>query len=138
MRFQIRTLQVPTRGAGAFTPTLTIGGAPATNGQNKITGSPGTTQVASPRPAAMRDGSWGGLWQNSAVTPDFILPSIYVSHANSTLRFPGKIKNDNPLPVPAVNIGYSALQTQKKFRIGGRTVTAAVRPFTVWQTYNNS
>jgi hypothetical protein len=136
MRLQIRTLQVPLCGAGAFTPTMTFGAAPMSNGQNIVTGSPGTIRVSSPRPAAMNDGSFGGRYnQPSSVAPDWFLPSIYTGHENPSLRFPGKVRSDNPMPVPAINQGRSAAQFQHRPRIGGRTVTASVRPFTQWPTY---
>lgn len=137
MRVQIRTLDVPKFGAGAFCPTMTMPASAATNGRNLVTGAPGTVRVASPRPAAMRENSLGGpKYQPSANAPDWILPSIYVAHANPGLHFPGKILSDNPIPEPAINQSRSAAQTQHRFRIGGRTVTANIRPFTTWPSYN--
>jgi len=136
MRIQIRTLDVPVKGQGAFLPTFTFGAQPATNGQNVVTGAPGTVPVVSPRPAALQDNSWGGLWQSSSVAPNYILPSIYVSHANQSLVFPGQKIGQNVLPVPAINTGRVISQTQYKPRIGGRTVTASFRPFTQWPTYS--
>lgn len=136
MRIQIRTIGVPIKGAGAFSPTLTWGAAPATNGQNIVTGAPGTVRVPSPRPAALNDGQLGGvLNQPSSVAPDWFLPSIYVSHVNNTLHFPGMVRSDNTLPVPAIAVNRSAAQMQHRTRIGGRTVTASIRPFTQWPTY---
>lgn len=135
MRSQIRILNVPKLGQGAFLPTMTFGGAPATNGQNIVTGAPGTVGVIAPRPAAVTDNSWGGKWQPSAVVPNMILPSIYVVRANNTYRFPGQVRVDNVLPVPAINQNHVAAQTQYKPRIGGRTVTSSTRPFTQWPTY---
>lgn len=136
MRVQTRTLQVPRCGAGAFSPTLTRGGAPASNGQNIITGAPGTSPVYSPRPAALSDGELGGQFnQPSSVAPNWILPAIYTFHANPTVHFPGKLKSDNPLPAPVPNLGRTALQWQHRTRVGGRTATAALRPFTQWPTY---
>lgn len=141
MRIAIRTLNVPQKGAGAFMPTLTRGGAPATNGQNVITGSPGTTRVPSPRPPALSDSELGGPFnQPSSVAPDYIMPSIYVVHANGSLRFPGALpdSNDHVLPVPAGASGRTATQRQHRQRIGGRTATGAVRPFTQWKTYGGT
>ena len=136
MRFQIRTMQAPSKGAGAFAPTISSSFTAAFNGQNIVTGSPGTTPVPSPRPAALDDGHFGGHYQQpSACSPDVFYPSIYVAHANPTLHFPGRIMCDNTLPVPAKNIGRSAAQTQYRTRVGGRTATSAFRPFTQWPTY---
>lgn len=136
MRVQTRTLQVPRLGAGAFAPCLTIGGAPATNGQNVITGHPGTEAVPSPRPAALNDSELGGpLNQPSSVAPNVIYPSIYTFHANPTSHFPGRLVSDHVLPVPAGNLGRTALQWQHRVRVGGRTTTRALRPFVQWPTY---
>lgn len=136
MRIQIRTLQAPKRGAGAFAPMLTMGGTSAFNGQNIVTGAPGTVNVFAPRPAALDDSSLGGPFnQSSSVSPNFIRPSIYVAHENRSLRFPGQVKVDNVLPVPAIKLGKVQLQVQHRARLGGRTVTQSVRPFTQWPTY---
>ena len=137
MRIATRVLQVPTKwGMGAFLPTLTFGGAPATNGQNEISGAPGTVRIASPRPAALDDSLLGGpLNQPSACSPDWFLPSIYTAHANPTLHAPMRLFGDNVLPTPAVNQGRTPMQTQHRVRVGGRTATASLRPFTQWPTY---
>lgn len=138
MRVQTRTLQVPRCGAGAFSPGLTSGGAPATNGQNKISGQPGTVPVPSPRPSALDDSALGGPFnQPSSVAPNVIYPSIYTFHANPSVHFPGKIMSDNVMPVPAPNPGRTSLQWQHRVRVGGRTTTSAIRPFTSWPTYGS-
>ena len=139
MRVAIRTLQNPKRGAGAFNPTLTMGGAPSSNGQNLITASWGSVRVRSPRPASMNDGSFGSAYnQPSDVAPNWILPSVATFHANPQIHFPGRILGsvDNPIPQPAISPTLVASQVQHRFRIGGRTVTASIRPFTQWPTYN--
>ena len=129
-------MQVPQRGAGAFLPGLTKGGAPSTNGQNQVYGAPGTVAVPSPRPSAMTDSQLGGPFnQPSSVAPNVFYPSIYYAIINSSLHFPGRLTCDNVLPVPAIVQGRSAMQTQYKTRVGGRTATAAFRPFTQWPTY---
>ncbi len=139
MRVTTRVLQTPRFGLGAFCPTLTYGGAPATNGQNKISGAPGTVPIASPRPSALDDEGLGGPYnQPSAVAPNVFYPSLYTFHANPTVHFPGKINSDNAMPVPAVDLGRTPLQNQHRFRQGGRTATAAPRPFTSWPTYGGS
>ena len=138
MRMQIRTLQVPTRwGTAAFIPVPASIGTAATNGQNIVTGAPGNCDVPSPRPAAMMDNAWGGLWQPSSVAPNVFRPSIYVAHVNRSMRFPGNISRNNPSPVPAAAIGATVGQSWGKPRIGGRTVTPAIRPFVQWPTYGS-
>ncbi len=130
-------MQVPERGAGAFLPGLTKGGAPSTNGQNEVFGAPGTMAVPSPRPPAMTDSQLGGPYnQPSSCAPNVFYPSIYYAIMNPSLHFPGRLICDNVLPVPAIIQGRSAQQTQRRTRVGGRTATAAFRPFTQWPTYS--
>lgn len=76
--------------------------------------------------------------QPSRVAPDWILPCIYTFHANGTVHFPGKIMSDNVMPVPTPNPGRTSLQWQHRVRVGGRTTTSAVRPFTSWPTYGRT
>ena len=129
-------MQTPKRGVGAFVPVPAASSTAAFNGQNIVTGSPGTAPVPSPRPAALDDQGLGGAFnQPSSCSPDVFYPSIYVAHENRTLRFPGRLTSDNVVPVPAIALGRSAAQTQYRTRIGGRTATAAFRPFTQWPTY---
>lgn len=137
MRFAVRVLQVPHKwGTGAFLPTLAFGGAPASNGRNKVDGAPGTVRVPSPRPAALDDSALGGpANQPSSVAPDWILPSIYVARVNRGLHFPGRLFGDSVLPVPVPNVGRTAIQSQHRVRLGGRTATSSLRPFTQWPTY---
>lgn len=138
MRFQVRTLQVPRRGAGAFLPALTRTGSASTSAQNQgaIYGAPGTVAVPSPRPAAMVDSELGGPYnQPSSCAPNVFFPSIYVARPTPLLHFPGQLFCDNVLPVPAIGQQGVPGQTQYRTRIGGRTTTAAFRPFTTWPTY---
>jgi len=139
MRHQIRTLQAPVAGGvGAFVAIPAQSSTASFNGQNLVTGAPGTVPVYSPRPAALDDGELGGPWnQPSAVSPNYILPSIYVAHANKTMRFPGDIAIENVSPVPATAIGAVVATGWSKPNIGGDRVTRAVRPFTQWAPFNN-
>ena len=137
MRFQIRTLQVPRKGAGAFMPTFSNIPTAATNGQNEVVGMPGTVPVYSPRPAALDDSSLGGPYnQPSACAPNWILPSIYYARVNQSLQFSGKTWSDNVLPVPAITSNGNIKQWQHRARVGGRTTTTSNRPFTQWPTYS--
>jgi hypothetical protein len=137
MRNTIRTLQVPKRGGGAFSVIPAASSTAAFNGQNIVTGSPGTTRVPSPRPAALSDGELGGPYnQPSSVAPDYFCPAIYVARVNPTLHFPGRILCDNVVPVPAGVISSVALQSQYRTRVGGRATTASYRPWTQWPIYN--
>lgn len=131
-------MQVPRRGAGAFLPTLTRTGTASTAAQNQanVSGSPGTVAVPSPRPAAMTDSQLGGPFnQPSSCAPDVFYPSVYVTRPTALMHFPGLLTCDNVLPVPAIGQSGQPGQTQYRTRIGGRTATAAFRPFTQWPTY---
>lgn len=135
-RISIRTLQTPKWGTGAFLPTLTFGGAPATNGQNIVDGAPGTIRVESPRPPALDDGVIGGPYnQPSSMAPNWFLPAIYTFRANRSVHFPGRLFGDNVMPTPAATWTRSAAQWQHRTRVGGRTATRAIRPFTQWPVY---
>ena len=139
MRHQIRTLQAPTNwGVGAFVSIPAQSSTAQFNGQNIVTGAPGTVPVYSPRPVCMDDSSMGGPYnQPSAVSPDWILPSIYIAHVNDTMHFPGDTRvAHNPSPVPATAIGAVVNNGFNKPTIGGNQVTRAIRPFTQWQPYN--
>jgi hypothetical protein len=137
MRHQIRTLQVPTQwGTGAFVSIPAQSSTASFNGQNIVTGAPGTVPVPSPKPSALDDSSLGGPYnQPSSVSPDWFLPSIYVAHANKSMRFPGNIARRNVSPVPATAIGATPQTAWGKPRIGGTKVTRSVRPFTQWIPY---
>ena len=140
MRHQIRTLQVPTNyGTGAFCVIPARNSTANVNGQNRVTGAPGTVAVPSPRPAALNDSSLGGpMNQPSACAPDWILPSIYVAHIDNFKRPTGGQYSHNPSPYPAVGLNLIAAQWQQRVRIGGRTTTSAIRPFTQWPTYSKN
>ena len=106
------------------------------NGQNLVTGAPGTVPVYSPRPEGLNDGQLGGPYnQPSSCSPDYILPSIYVAHANKTMKFPGNTEIQAVSPYPATAIGAVVQNGWKQIRIGGQTVTRSIRPFTTWPTY---
>ena len=139
MRTQYRGLQLPTKGTGAFMPVPARQRQSNSAGQNQaaIVGSPGTVPVASPRPAAMNDfGLGGAMNQPSSCAPDYFYPSKYYYRIVRAMKFPGRVlQSDNPLPVPAGVQGRTGVQWQHRVRVGGRTTTASVRPFTQWPTY---
>lgn len=145
VRHSIRTLGVPTRrgSIGAFIVIPARSSTASMNGNNKVTGAPGTVAVPSPRPASLNDGNFGGRYnQPSDVAPDVIFPSIYVvdpeglaivAHRSANVTGgPGPylmpIQSERPSAVP--------LNFAKRSRIGGQTVTSARRPFLRWPTYN--
>jgi len=137
MRTQIRTLQVPTRwGTGAFMAVPAAVSTAEFNGQNIVTGVPGTRCIPSPRPPALSDGELGGPYnQPSAVSPNYFKPSIYTVRINRTMLFGGALF-ENVAPAPATAIGAVVRTGWMKPVIGGNRVTRAVRPFTQWRTYS--
>jgi len=136
MRHQIRTLGVPTqRGTGAFAVIPARSSTASFNGQNRVTGAPGTVAVHAPRPAAMRVDEWGGEWQPSSASADVIFPSIYVAHIENMQTQLGGLYSKNRVPVPARQENAIPGNFAKGARIGGQTVTRSVRPFIKWPVY---
>lgn len=136
MRHNIRTLGVPRRGGvTAFTVIPAHSSTASFNGQNRVTGSPGAVAVHSPRPAALRDDTWGGRVQPSSVAPDVIFPSIYVAHIDNMNTQQGGLWAGNQVPVPAQSVAAVPSNFTHRTRIGGQTVTASRRPFITWPTY---
>lgn len=140
----IRMLDAPTRGFAAFMPPPYAVTTPASSSNGplgaNVRGFPGTKRIPSPRPAAMQDGSLGGPKnQNSDLAPNFFRPSIYWTRLVRRNSYPGANRiSTNNAPVPVPFVGRTAAQTQKKPRIGGRTVTAWPRQFIRWPTYRDT
>lgn len=137
-KLQIRMMNAPVRGAGAFMPVPYGATTPAASsgGVIRTEGHPGTMRVPSPRPAALDDGELGGPKnQPSSCSPDYILPDKYISHISRATTGVVRVGSSNVAPVPAPYIARSAPQTQMKPRIGGRTVTSWPRQFVRWPTY---
>jgi hypothetical protein len=140
-KLQIIMQDAPRKGFSAFMPSpygaTTPAASSAGSTQAGVKGYPGNLRVPSPAPAALNDSDLGGpLNQPSRNAPDYFLPSIYWVRISSRLSLPGfKRVSTNVAPVPAPYIARGAGQTQRKPRIGGRTVTAWPRQFTRWPTY---
>ena len=83
----------------------------------------------------MRDDSWGPLRQPSSCSPDIILPSIYVARIANMQHQQGGLYSGNRVPVPAVAVNAIPKNFSKPARIGGQTVTRAVRPFVTYPVY---
>jgi hypothetical protein len=136
MRWQYRTLQVPDVGTGAFMPAPVRSSTASFNGQNQVRGAPGTAPIPSLRPAALHSTDIGGpLVQPSSVSPNVFYPSLYDAVPNRTMHFPGNLAADHPMPAPALGIGQLVGNFEHRVRVGGRTVTKSLRPFTQWPTY---
>ena len=137
MRWQYRVMDLPSWGRGAFAPVPAQSWSAAFNGQNIITGSPGTAPVPAPKYKRALTGD-GSSWQTGSNGPEWWLPSIYVAHPNATMLPKTKIRSDHPMPVPAGVVEGFVEQMMHRARIGGRTVTRAIRPFTQWPTYGGN
>ena len=138
-RLQVRMMDAPVHGIGAFMPPPYGATTPAASSQGvlRVEGYPGTRAVPSPGPAALNDGELGGpLNQPSSCAPDYILPSIYIPHISADTTGPNFSRvSTNEAPVPAGFDARTATQTQYRTRVGGRTVTSWPRQFVRWPSY---
>lgn len=66
-----------------------------------ISGSPGTTPIASPRPGGVPQ-SWNRALHRSSDAPAFWRPAVYFL-CGPQVHAPVSILSDNQMPVPAVN-----------------------------------
>ena len=135
MRVAIRLLGAPTKGVGAFLPTLTPGPSACSAGvtQSRITGYPSTLPVPSIPPAALDDGQLGGPFnQNSRVAPNYWTPPIYITRPQPVVK---GWASTNELPVQAPNFVRLPGSAGLRVRVGGQTATAWPRPFVAFPTY---
>lgn len=131
MRTLIRTEQVPYVGAGAFAPMPAVIPSASTGGLVKTTGNPAAV-VPAPPPGVVNVGL-DPRTNPSAVAPNFIRPSQYISHVDNMYP-PVPIEIDNVMPVPFANIVRVPKQTTHKQRIGGRSATPWPRNLIRWPT----
>lgn len=104
-------------------------------GGANIVGGPSQT-YPSPRPAALRDDSWGGQYQCSGNAPDmgvrgiqYVVPDNRWSHVRTV--------SNNEMPVPAGTPGNMAGVAMQAPIVGGRFQVAQPQPVTVWPDLNN-
>lgn len=138
-----RVPDLPTRGAGAFLPAPPPVVTPpvlSSWGLVGVFGAPGTMPVPSPKPRVTASGvrtSADGLAMPSNVSPDVILPSIYVSSVSHMGPQDGAlnvaVRHHNDMPVPAVNIIRTAGVAQPApTKLGGKAVTPWPRALPRW------
>lgn len=139
-RLAITMSDPPRRGLGAFMPSPYGATTPAASsgGVIRTEGHPGTLAVPAPRPAATTDDSWGNRLQPSACAPDTIRPDVYVPHVSRATTGLVPTRSSNIAPVPAGQVVRSGTQTQKRVRVGGRTVTGWPRQYVRWPTYKET
>lgn len=134
-----RVLDLPSKGAGAFTPLPSTNAQASSWGLVHVHGSPGTEAIPAPAPqrsylpSQTRQGGIDSA-QGSMVAPDFILPSIYTaSAANMGPEHDAGIgmtaRRYNAMPVPALTYPASPKIAQVTPRIGGRGTMIWPRAF---------
>jgi hypothetical protein len=123
-----RVLDLPVKGAGAFTPLPSTNPVASSYGLVHVSGSPGTTPIPMPKLGWLPDLTSQDSGPNTArgedVTPYYILPAIYVASAKNMgpqadLGIGMAIRRRNPLPVPARNPGRMPVPVQMRFPMGG-------------------
>lgn len=138
MRYKV--LDLPRVGVGAFTPTNAINPIASSYGLIHVSGYPGTLPVPVNNPHNQYGNppiSAIAQTQPSNVSPDVILPSVYIPSAlnmGPSQHVGMAARRLTPIPVPAVSWINTALQAMGGARIGGRMVTAWPRAFQRWST----
>lgn len=118
-----RALDIPPYGAGAFMPQPARNPVASSYGLVHIDGSPGTDPIPSPRPASMPSLTiQGGVnsAQGSSVSPDVILPAIYIPSAR------------NMGPTDDVGLGMARRRLNE---LPVRSIDPGRRPVAVWQQF---
>lgn len=126
-----RVDDLPSRGLSAFTPIAAATPGGSSGGLQHVYGSPGTTPIPSPAPAAIPPISMSDKTQPSNLAPDVFLPSIYFASARN-MHPPVPVRPPNEMPMPATNwrrIPQIAMRTP---RMGGRNVIPWPRVFQRW------
>lgn len=120
----------PTRGArqigAALAPTMTRAYG-SWSSRGRIFGQPGTMGVHAPNPAAIPSkektamASAGGFFA-SENAPDLIFPAVYYENDRplNKEKFPGALRSDNQMPVPAQLGRRMYTQGAYKPRLGGQ------------------
>lgn len=141
MGIYYRTLDVPPYGAGAFMPQPARNPVASSYGLVIIDGAPGTVAVSSPRPpatpsqTARPQGSVNSA-AGSDVSPDVILPAIYIPRAanmgpSADTGIGMARRRLCELPVRAVDPGRQPVPVWQKFPIGGKQLPQP-RAFIRW------
>lgn len=139
MSIRYRVLDLPVKGAGAFTPLAAVNPVASSYGLVHIFGAPGTMPVPSPKPEplpSLTRSSSPNTAQGSDVAPDVILPAIYVaSAANMGPAADAGIgmrrRRMNELPVRAGDPGRQPVPVMIKFPAGASQL-AWPRAFQRW------
>lgn len=127
-----RVADLPTRGAGAFCPTLVTTPHASSGGLELVAGAPGTMPIPAPKPAALAPFGLDPKTQGSNVSPDVITPAVYVASPDN-MHPPVPVRHHNVLPIPARGWARSPGQAfRDPSRIGGRRVVPWPRSFQRW------
>lgn len=119
-----RVLDLPGKGAGAFTPQPTTNPVASSFGLVHRFGAPGTMPVPVKPPFGPHLNNAPDV-QGSNRAPNIILPSIYIASAanmgpEADAGFGMALRRRAPLPVPAVGWRATALNAMRGPRIGSR------------------
>lgn len=132
-----RVLDLPPKGAGAFTPTASTNPIASSWGLVVESGSPGTLPIPRPKAAAIPPISAIRETQSTYVSPDVGLPDIYIPYANNmgpSQHFGMAARRQTPIPIPALSWINTALNAMSGNKIGGRAAAAWPRAFQRWPT----
>lgn len=139
MSVRYRVFDVPAMGAGAFMPTPSTNAPASSWGLVLVDGAPGTEPVPAPSPQSAYLPSLtarGGVdsAQGSMVSPDVILPSVYVARADNMgpaadAGIGMRTRRLAPMPVPSFSYPRIPIPAQTPARIGGRRTMVWPRSF---------
>lgn len=138
-----RVSDLPTNSVGAFMPIPAVASIAASSGADvHVYGSPGVRAVDAPDPAAIpcltardMDAGRNSSARGSDVTPEFILPAIYIADAANMgpsagpMRLGMARRRFCELPVPAVNPSRIPIVAMSIPPVAGRAAMALPRPF---------
>ena len=140
-----RVLDLPPKGAGAFCPIPARNPVASSYGLVHVYGCPGTTPVSSPDPEAVPSLTARPIGdvnsaQGSAVTPDFILPAIYIASADNMgpemdVGIGMARRRLNELPMRAIDPGRRPVPVAMQFPAGANQL-AWPRAFVRWPSRN--
>ena len=132
-----RVMDLPVKGAGAFTPTMPRNPIASSWGLVKLSGAPGTMPIPRPKAVAIPPISAIRETQSTYCSPDVGLPDIYTPYPDNmgpSEHVGMAARRQTPIPVPAVSWINAAVSAMRGNKIGGRAAMAWPRAFQRWPT----
>lgn len=130
-----RVEQVPPGQVAAFTPQTVPTPLASTHGMIHVYGSPGTTRMPSPSPAAVPAYGPDRRTKPSNVAPNWWLPEIYLSPITNLRPADGRISwmpASTMIPPTQGEISYVPTVAMRRPHIGGRAVMEWPRTVSTW------